>query len=181
VKKATPDSQIVEACCRNDRRAQEVLYKQFFDPMMVLCMRYTRDQEDAIEVLHSAFLKVFQSIQSFDAAKATLYTWIRTITVRTAIDFLRRRDKMQRNVDLETAADVVIEEGILERLSSQELLKVVRELPETTRAVFNLHAVEGFNHREIGEMLKISEGTSKWHLSEARKYLQQAIQKYARA
>jgi RNA polymerase sigma-70 factor (ECF subfamily) len=169
------DKTVLDGCLNNDRRAQEKLYKQFYGPMAALCLRYTRNEEDAIEVLHNGFLKVFKHIGSFDASKASLYTWIKTIMVNSAIDFLRSKQKFKNNVELKEIHDTGMDSEAIHRMSAVELLQLIRKLPQATQTVFNLYVVEGYNHREIAEILGISDGTSKWHLSEARRQLQQLL------
>jgi RNA polymerase sigma factor (sigma-70 family) len=168
--------ELITGCISGDRRAQELLYKQFYGPMSTICLRYTRNQEDAIEVLHNGFLKVYKNIHTYDATKASLYTWIRTIVVNSAIDFIRQRGKFYNHIELEKAEEPAIDADAVQRMSSRELLKLVQQLTPATQGVFNLYVIEGYNHREIANLLGISEGTSKWHLSEARKQLQQLLQ-----
>src|SRR3984893_4268135 len=148
--------------------------------MASICMRYTRNEHDAVEVLHTGFLKVFKNIGRFDVSKASLYTWIRTIMVNTAIDFLRQKSRWYvSHGDLEKIEEGGIEPDAIQRLSVQELLKLVQQLPPATQAVFNLYVIEGYTHKEIGSLLDISDGTSKWHLSEARRLMQQYLLKLA--
>lgn len=168
--------ELISGCISGDRRAQELLYKQFYGPMSTICLRYTRNQEDAIEVLHNGFLKVYKNIHTYDATKASLYTWIRTIVVNSAIDFIRQRGKFYNHIELEKAEEPAIDADAVQRMSSRELLRLVQQLTPATQGVFNLYVIEGYNHREIANLLGISEGTSKWHLSEARKQLQQLLQ-----
>ncbi len=168
--------ELITGCISGDRRAQELLYKQFYGPMSTICLRYTRNQEDAIEVLHNGFLKVYKNIHTYDATKASLYTWIRTIVVNSAIDFIRQRGKFYNHIELEKAEEPAIDADAVQRMSSRELLRLVQQLTPATQGVFNLYVIEGYNHREIANMLGISEGTSKWHLSEARKQLQKLLQ-----
>ena len=92
-KSALSEPDLVKGCILNDRRVQELLYKQFCSSMMVLCKSYTKNEEDAVEVLQDGFIKVFQQIHSYDAGKSSLYTWMRTIMIRTAIDFLRKQNR----------------------------------------------------------------------------------------
>lgn len=167
------DILLVDGCMNNDRKAQEQLYRQFHGPMVTICMRYTRNQEDAIEVLQTGFMKVFKNISKFNSAKASLYTWVRTIMVHTAIDFLRQKQHFKHIDEVEETIIHGVETDAVDRLSVQEILKLVQQLPPSTQTVFNLYVMEGYMHREIAVMLNISEGTSKWHLSEARKLLQQ--------
>lgn len=174
------DTELVRGCIVNDRRAQEQLYKQFYGPMASICMRYTRNQHDAIEVLHNGFLKVYKNIGRFDASKASLYTWIRTIVIHTAIDFLRQKARWYvPHGELENAEAAGIDAEAVQRMTTQELLLLVQELPPATQTVFNLYVMEGYTHKEIGGLLNISDGTSKWHLSEARRLLQKLVIKHA--
>jgi RNA polymerase sigma factor (sigma-70 family) len=169
------DTQIIDGCLRNNRKSQELLYKHFYTSMMALCMRYTRHEADALEVLHNGFLKVFKHLHTYDTQKASLYTWIKTIVVNTAIDFIRSKQKFGTTIELTEAVTVKIENDAIQRMSATELLHLVRKLPKATQTVFNLYVIEGYNHREVGQLLSISEGTSKWHLSEARRQLQQLL------
>ena len=139
--------------------------------MLVLCRSYTKNEEDAVEVLQDGFLKVFQQADRFDSGKSSLYTWMRTIMIRTAIDFLRKKNNKRETLEWKEAYDPSIDAEALQQMSAREILYLLQNLPETTRMVFNLYITEGYTHKEIGQLLSISEGTSKWHLSEARKYL----------
>ena len=144
--------------------------------MMALCVRYIRNRENAVEVMNDGFLKMFRNIGQYDAAKASLYTWMRRVMINTAIDYIRRQHihaDMDMLPDFEEGPGV--ENEALLKFSGEELLNMIRQLPNTTCLVFNLYAIDGFNHREIGELLQISEGTSRWHLSEARKQLKTLI------
>jgi RNA polymerase sigma-70 factor (ECF subfamily) len=149
--------------------------------MLIICRSYAKNEQDAIEVLQDGFLKIFQQIDRYDSTKASIYTWMRTIMVRTAIDFLRKQNKRQVAIEWKEEHDPTIDAEALERMSAQQILNMLQTLPPTTRTVFNLYITEGYNHREIGEILNISEGTSKWHLSEARKYLINSLKAKERA
>ena len=143
--------------------------------MVTLCLRYTKNEADAVEVLNNGFLKVFRNIQRYEPAKASLYTWIRTIVVNSCLDFIKMKQGQEKHKELTEADDVHIPAEVVSKIKADELLALIRMLPPATQAVFNLYVLEGFNHKEIGELLGISDGTSKWHLSEARKSLQQKI------
>jgi RNA polymerase sigma-70 factor (ECF subfamily) len=145
--------------------------------MMNLCLRYTKNETDAMEVLNTGFYKVYKNIERYDAVKATLYTWIRTIIINSCLDFIRTRNSLEIWMELDQAAQVDLPPDVFMKMSAAGILQLVRQLPPATQAVFNLYVMEGFTHREIGALLGISEGTSKWHLSESRKILQQMIQK----
>ena len=167
---------IIEGCRKGNRKAQERLYRSYYRVMVSLCLRYTKNEADAVEVLNNGFLKVFKNIQRYEPAQASLYTWIRTIVVHSCLDFIKAREGDTLHRELTEATEVHVPPEVVSKMKAGELLGLVRKLPPATQAVFNLYVMEGYNHREIGELLKISAGTSKWHLSEARKNLQQMIQ-----
>ena len=171
LKSTLSQTDLVKGCIRNDRRAQEALYRQYAQAMLALCNSYTKNQQDATEVLQDGFLKIFQQMERFDESKASLYTWMRTIVLRSAIDFLRKQEKQFAVVEWKEAHETSIDAAVLQKMSGENILYLLRQLPETTRAVFNLHISEGYSHKEIGALLVMSEGTSRWHLSEARKFL----------
>ena len=168
---------IISGCKNNDRKAQELLYRSFYRVMMTLCLRYTKNETDALEVLNTGFYKVYKNIEKYDTGKATLYTWIRTIIINSCLDFIKAKSGRTVQEELDQAAGVDLPPDVFMKMSATEILKLVRQLPPATQAVFNLYVMEGFTHKEIGSMLKISEGTSKWHLSEARKILKGLIEK----
>lgn len=180
-KSALSEHDLIKGCILNDRRMQELLYKQYCSSMIVLCKSYAKNEEDAIEVLQDGFLKVFQQINKYDANRSTMYTWMRKIMIHTAIDFLRKQNKKNVAVEWKDEHDPAIDADALQRMSAQQVQCMLQRLPSTTRAVFNLYITEGYNHKEIGNLLKISEGTSKWHLSEARKHLTTLLKAKERA
>lgn len=169
------DIDLINGCIRNDRRAQELLYKQFYNAMATVCMRYTQNEHDAVEVLNNGFMKVFKNMHQFDKEKAGLYTWIRKIMINTSIDFIRQNQKHLNKVEIGRATEPFTGSEALQKLDAEELLALIRKLPPSTQLVFNLYVVEGYTHKEIGVKMGISEGTSKWHLSEARRLLQKSI------
>ena len=166
---------IVSGCKKGNRKAQEQLYKNFYRAMMTLCLRYISNEAEAVEVLNNGFLKVFRNIQRYDPSQASLYTWIRTIVVHSCLSFIKEKQRREPYKELQEAEDVYLPAEVVSRMKAAELLQLVRQLPPATRAVFNLYVIEGYSHKEISSLLVISEGTSKWHLSEARKILQDKI------
>jgi RNA polymerase sigma-70 factor (ECF subfamily) len=180
--KRTDSTDLIAGCLRNDRRSQQALYQQYCGALLSVCLSYTKDEEAAVEVLQDGFLKIFQQIHTFDSRKSALYTWMRTVMVRTAIDALRKGVHQIGAVELkEDVYDPPIRAEAVERMSAEDILYLLNGLAPTTRSVFQLYVQEGYNHREIGDLLKISEGTSKWHLSEARKYLSNSLKMMERA
>ena len=173
--KEKQDIDIINGCKKGNRKAQEKLYKNYYRSMATLCLRYTKSENDAIEVLNNGFLKVFNNIQRYEPAKASLYTWIRTIVINSCLDFIKSKQNLQPLNELNEASEVHIPAEVISKMKASELLDLVRQLPPSSQAVFNLYVMEGYNHKEIAQLLGISAGTSKWHLSEARKILQQKI------
>ena len=168
---------IISGCRKQDRKAQELLYRNFYRVMITLCLRYTKNETDALEVLNTGFYKVYKNIDRYDAGKASVYTWIRTIIINSCLDFIKAKSGRTVQEELDQAAAVDLPPDVFIKMSANDILRLVRQLPPATQAVFNLYVMEGFNHKEISGLLRISEGTSKWHLSEARKILKQLLSK----
>jgi RNA polymerase sigma factor (sigma-70 family) len=162
---------IIAGCKKNDRKAQERLYRNFYESMMNLCVRYTKSEDDAKLVLNTGFLKVFKNIEKYDSQKAALYTWIRTIIVNSCLDHIKSKQNLIVPNELQESEMLYTDAEANTKVNVTEILHLIRKLPASTQAVFNLYIIEGYNHKEIAAMLHISEGTSKWHLSEARKNL----------
>lgn len=170
-------SAVIEGCKRGERLAQEKLYRSFYGAMMNICVRYTQSEADALEVMNTGFYKVFKNIHTYRQDKAAFYTWVRTIIINTCLNFIRSKEKMM--VTGEAANDAAaIQPGIIASMQAEDILRLVRLLPPATQAVFNLYVMDGYTHKDIAAMLQISEGTSKWHLSEARKILQKQLKQY---
>lgn len=167
---------ILNGCKKGDRKAQEQLYRSFYAAMMNICVRYTRNEQDAMLALNTGFLKVFRSIDKYDAERGSLFTWIRKIVVNQCLDHIRTNNQHPATEMLDNIVEPGVGPDIFEKISKESILEKLRLLPPATRAVFNLFAVEGYGHKEIAAMLKISEGTSKWHFAEARKKLKQLIE-----
>jgi RNA polymerase sigma-70 factor (ECF subfamily) len=174
----TDIQELVDGCLANNRKAQETLYRHFYGFAMTIALRYSRDEMDAADIMSHAFVKVFKSLHTFDRSKGNLHGWIKRIVVNEGLDHMKSRSRFSENVEIETVEEPTINNAVLEQMGADEIMEIVKKLPPATHAVFVLYAVEGYNHREIAERLKISEGTSKWHLSEARKTLQKQLQHY---
>lgn len=166
---------LVRQCLANNRKAQEQLYRAFYPFAMRVALRYARDEFDAADILSTAFVKIFKYLHHFDEKKGNLHGWIKKIVVNEGLDHIKGRDQFSTTVELESIAEPSIQHGSLERLGEEELMELIRTLPPAAHAVFVLYAVEGYTHKEIAQQLGISEGTSKWHLSEARKTLRASL------
>jgi RNA polymerase sigma factor (sigma-70 family) len=172
-KKDYTEEELVLACVANDRRAQEFFYRRFFPEMLRMCRRYTRDDDTALEILNTGFLKVFQKLHTF-AFKGSLEGWVRRLVYHSMADHFRTNARYLHFLVFDDKDETVAEQG-LDQLFEEDILKVVRTLPPVSREVFRLYAIEGYSHAEIGQHLDISEGTSKWHLSTARQKLREQL------
>jgi RNA polymerase sigma-70 factor (ECF subfamily) len=170
----TPEQRLVKQCCKGKASAQREVYEKYSSQMLSVCRRYTNSLEDAEEVLSNGFIKVFTKIEQFKGEGA-LGGWIRTIMVREALNFIRYQKNVFNEVANEEHQAEFGHQKELEALNAQHLLKLIDELPTGYKTVFNLYAIEGYNHREIGAMLDISENTSKSQLSKARQQLQKQL------
>ncbi|MDB5003305.1 MAG: polymerase sigma-70 factor, subfamily [Mucilaginibacter sp.] len=169
--------ELVKGCINNSRTAQEALYKLFYADMLRVCHSYLPDKELAKEAFNSGFLKVFQSIKNFDIQKGELGGWIRKIMIFTTIDLCRKELKFTSlTIHEQNQDDVFISPSILEKLYFEDILSNIRLLPYATQTVFNLYEMDGFSHKEIAEQLNISEGTSRWHLAEAKRKLRELLE-----
>ncbi|MBX2889299.1 MAG: sigma-70 family RNA polymerase sigma factor [Saprospiraceae bacterium] len=171
------DPQLLSAAHRGDRKAQYALYRVCFPVLMAVCMRYRRDEQAAAAALNSGFLKIVQNLARYRREDVPFEAWIRRIMINTVIDEFRREKKWRELTVFTDAVERDCDEAIdwneaEQRLSIQYLETLLHRLPPVTQQVFNLFALDGFSHREIGEMLDISEGTSKWHVNHARQKLQ---------
>jgi len=170
-------AKLVKGCAGNERQAQETLYRAFYARMLRICSRYSKDKAVAQEALNDGFLKVFQNIRDYDVQKGDLGGWICTIMIRTAIDHSRREMKFSAEpFDDQDTEDYFVSAGILQKLYAEDLLKYLRQLPDATRVIFNLSVIDGYSHKEISGQLQITESTSRWHLSEAKKKLRVLLQ-----
>jgi RNA polymerase sigma factor (sigma-70 family) len=172
-KKKYSEQELVSACSENDRRAQEVLYRHFFPEMLRMSKRYTRDEDTAIEITNNGFLRVFKKIHLFEH-KGSLEGWIRRLVYHSMADYYRQNARYLHFLVLEDHDHSVPERG-LESFYEEDILSAVRTLPPTSQEVFRLYAIEGYSHAEIAQNLKMSEGTSKWHLSTARQKLRELV------
>lgn len=163
---------LVGALIRQERWAQQLLYEQYYGKMMGVCLRYAGSRDEALDLLHEGFIKVFQNISRYKPGTA-LSAWIRTIIVNTCIDYYRKTVR-RRTEDLSEANRFSADEpDVLSNLTEQEILAAVQLLSPAYRTVFNLYVVEGYSHKEIADSLQITESTSRSNLVKARIKLQE--------
>lgn len=169
------EKELVDGCIKNDRRCQEMLYRQHFKTMIGMCMRYTDDREVAMEIVNNGFLRVFKKLDTF-SFKGSLEGWIRKLVYHSLSEYFKKNSKYMQFLVFEER-DATVHEDALSNVYVEDILKMVDLLPPATQQVFRLYAVEGYSHKEIAERANISVGTSKWHLANARKKLQLLIKK----
>jgi RNA polymerase sigma-70 factor (ECF subfamily) len=168
------DEKLIKGCAKGDRASQKALYEGYCRKMMVICQRYANARQEAEDILQEGFIKVFKSISNF-RGESQLSTWITRIMINTALNRQRQKLYMLPMVDVEEVQLVQEEELFLAQFQFEELLAVVQSLPDGCRIVFNLFAIEGYSHKEIGEMLSISVGTSKSQYNRAKSLLRTRI------
>jgi RNA polymerase sigma-70 factor (ECF subfamily) len=169
------ETELLEACVKQDRRAQRALYELYSPRMLSLCVRYVTDKEKAKDIMHDAFITVFEKIGSFNAS-GSFEGWLRRIFVNTALMYMRKGDVLKYSEELTyIERDVTIDGGAMDKISSKELMKLISSMPVGFRTVFNMYAIEGYSHQEIAKELSISEGSSRSQLSRGRVWLQERI------
>lgn len=174
------EQQLIEGCKSGNRLAQRELYEKFSRKMMAVCLRYVSDRETARDILQDGFVKVFTNIESF-AGQGSFEGWVRRIFVNCALEYLRKSDILRESMDLDESNDLVHPDAsALEDISAAELMQLVQELPAGFRTVFNMFAIEGYSHKEVGEALGITESTSRSQFTRARQLLQRRIKELYR-
>ncbi len=173
--KELAESELIQQCLNNHVLAQNELYRRFAGKMMGVCMRYAKNRDDAKDILQDAFVRVYLNLKSY-RGQGSFEGWIKRIMINTAIKHYRKNLKFIGNTDIEAAYDVGFDNGIISKMAVNELMGLVQKLPDGYRTIFNLYAIEGYQHNEIGELLGISEGTSKSQLARSRNYLIKLIQ-----
>ncbi|PHN01041.1 RNA polymerase sigma factor [Flavilitoribacter nigricans] len=163
---------IIKACRQGEESAQFALYERYYSYALTVSLHYCRNRDEAEEVVQDAFVKVFRSLEQFDVHQP-FKPWLRTITVRTAINHFRAGRKADKILGMEAVQKMPgVENKALNTLAEEEIYRLLQLLPPAYRLVFNLYVLEGYNHPEIAELLGISVGTSKSNLAKARRKLQ---------
>lgn len=174
------DAELIKGCLRDDRRSQNALYRKYFPLMSSIALRYTANADEAVAGVNAGFFKILQNLDQYNSAFA-LATFIRNIMVNHLIDEFRKEKKYIANIQLSDYRDsevgVTFNQGEA-NVQADDLMQMLNTLPEVTRKVFNLFAIDGYKHTEIAEMMGIAEGTSKWHVNEARTKLKDLLEKH---
>tara|TARA_B100000678_G_scaffold206285_1_gene173895 strand:- start:204 stop:773 length:570 start_codon:yes stop_codon:yes gene_type:complete len=174
---------ILKRCLKNDQRAQHELYHLCFERLMRICVKFQRNREDAAALLNDGFLKILLNLKKYDFEK-DFFPWISTIMVRTAIDQYRKSKDYKETIDLHVDVytysghdDAVVYNDVIDRMEQVEVDKMLHSLPENEKVVFNMFEMEGYAHKEIAEMLNISERSSKRYLQSAKARLKEMLEK----
>ncbi len=170
------ERRIIERCIQKDRKAQKTLYERYSPSMLGICVRYAKNLAEAEDVLQEAFVKVFLNIHKFEG-KGAIENWIRRIVINTAITHYHQNQKHRFHQDIDDIAESTIKDMSFDTcdFTQEELLGVIKSLPPGYRMVFNLFAIEGYKHKDIGKMLEIDEKTSRSQYSRARKLVQRKL------
>ncbi|MFN4914118.1 MAG: RNA polymerase sigma factor [Sphingomonadales bacterium] len=165
------ESELVKACLGGDTRAQQALYQKYAPVMYAICMRYCGSSDNAKDMLQESFIKLFESLGKF-RFQGSFEGWAKRIAVTTCLDFIKKLKQEPYTDELENHVELGADASVFPSLGMKDLLEILQTLPVGYRTVFNLYAIEGYNHGQIAELLGISENTSKTQLFKARRILQ---------
>lgn len=170
------EKNLVEACLKNDRTAQRELYDKFSPLLLGVCMRYTNSQEEGEDILIEGFTKIFSHLSEF-RFDCSLLNWMKRIMLNTAISHFRSNYKRYHDFSIEEEiVDSPAYEAPDAKVNEKDLLSLIQQMPKTYKVIFNLFVVEGFTHKEIGEMLDIQECTSRSQLVRAKNWLKERLE-----
>jgi RNA polymerase sigma-70 factor (ECF subfamily) len=165
---------IIIACLKKDRLAERTLIKLFYTYVKTISEQYVGNNEELDEIINDVFLKVFTNLHKYNI-DLSFKSWLKTIVINTAIDYYRKNKKYAYNISIDEIEVIDFHDDVIMKITSDEILAFIQQLPPSYRIVFTLYVIEGYTHREIAEMMGIQEGTSKSNLRDARKKLQQLI------
>ena len=164
---------MIQGCAANERNAQFAFYQKYFSFLSGICLRYVFQKEVTREITNDVFLKIFKHIGEYDPKKGQLLSWMKVIAVHTCIDYLKSRKEFL--LDIEKLSENSTDAIPAHELTTNDVLKYLQVLPQKQAVVFNLYVVEGYSHEEIGALLNISAGNSRWHLSIAKQSLKKLM------
>jgi RNA polymerase sigma factor (sigma-70 family) len=169
------EQELIDGCIKNDRKMQKALYDTYFDTMFGMCLKHTKDKDEALEVLNEGFFKIFTKLNTFSGL-GSFEGWMRRVIYHCIMDHFNSKNKNIQFLEIENIQESnnSFNTGY-HNLVYDDLERLIEEVPQASRQVFVNYVIEGFNHKEIAEKHNISEGTSKWHLSNAREILRKKI------
>jgi RNA polymerase sigma-70 factor (ECF subfamily) len=170
------EEDFIRACVAKEAWALKKLYEYHYPVMYPVCRRYANNEEDALDILHDGFIKVFRHIEKYQSG-TSLVSWIKRVMINTAIDYYRRESR-RRSFDIEDAKNLATDEAdALSKISAEEIIDLLQHLSPAYRSVFNLYVIEGYSHKELADILQITESTSRSNLVKARNKLKELIAK----
>lgn len=169
------ETDLIRGCIDRDSRMQEELYNKFAPKMYAVCLRYSNNTDDAQDLLQEGFIKIFKNLDRF-RAEGSFEGWVRRVFINTSIEHYRRKVNLFSTSEKEETSIEDSSWNALDRLAEKDIIKLVQELSPGYRTVFNMYAIEGYSHKEIGNILGISEGTSKSQLARAKGILQKKVE-----
>lgn len=180
IQKSTKEADLIKACKQQDARAQRELYEAYAPLMLGMCRRYVKGEPEAEDIMIKGFMKVFTKIDLFEG-KGSFEGWMKRIMINEALGYIRKNKSMYLEVEIEAADREPDFDTLSTTLEVKDLMIMINGLPSGYRTIFNLYAIEGYSHKEIGELLGINENTSKSQLSRARMHLQKKLMEVEKA
>lgn len=173
--KDIPESDLIAACIKKDPAAQRVIYERFYSKMLAVCQRYTGNRETAKDMVQDGFVILFEKIGTY-AGLGSFEGWVRKIFVNISLSYLRKNDALRYSEQIESTSVRPVTTGlVLEKISADDILRCIEQMPPGFRTIFNMYAIEGYSHNEIAKMLNISESTSRSQYSRAKSWLQHKL------
>lgn len=171
------EADLIKGCINRESRMQEELYNRFAPKMYAVCLRYSNNTDDAQDLLQEGFIKIYKNLDRF-RAEGSFEGWVRRVFINTSIEHYRRKVTLFSTSEKEETLIQDSSWNALDKLAEKDIIKLVQELSPGYRTVFNMYAIEGFSHKEIGGILGISEGTSKSQLARAKGILQKKVEQF---
>lgn len=169
------ESDLIKGCINGDPQMQRLLYQRFSSMMYAVCLRYSENTEDANDIMQEGFIKVYKSLNKF-RAEGSFEGWVRRIFINTSIEHYRKKVKLYNVTEVQENTIEDKELDALDSLAAKDIMNIVNELSPGYKAVFNMHVIEGYSHKEIADILGITEGTSKSQLARAKGVLKKIIE-----
>lgn len=170
---------IIEACCKNQQAACKQLYEMYKSSLFAICLRYSSNREEAEDWLQDGFISIFKNIKKFDLDKGAFYTWSSKIIINTILMSKRKQNLKFDSINQSDRIEPInasFESNILSNIQYKDLVALIQNLPNGFKTVFNLYVIEGYSHKEIGQLIGISESTSKTQLMRAKQALKKKIE-----
>ncbi len=171
----TSDQELIGGCIKRDPRAQRLLYEKYSSKMLAVCYRYTGNRDEAQDLLHDGFISLFDKIKSYSGT-GSFEGWMRKLFANTALMHLRKKDILKFPEDVSLVdREINSGPGVIDTMAARDLMRLIASMPAGFRTIFNMYAIEGFSHQEIGEALNISESSSRSQFSRARVWLKEHL------